>query len=146
MQKFSIVLLIFLSSFFSISQVITVEFEKTKFFISEGRISPEDLLLDTSSMYASEPSKYKKVFDLDSNICKFYINDSLQSSLNISKVEKIEGNLIKLTFIEQDLRDGFPLVTHQFVSDTICYYYWYWGGQDNLSNLILEEVSNISIK
>ena len=132
--------------FFSFSQVITIEFEKSYLLITGGEVSPEKLISDSLNAYDMGDGTYKKVFNLDSMWCEFYVNNELYTKLDIFKVEKDSNNRTKITFLESDLRNGNPLYTIQLIDDKMSYYYWYWDGYDNTSNMICETISKTTIK
>ena len=146
MKNLIIASIFFLVSFISFSQVITIEYQKTNTYISEGKVGYKQILEDTNNIPYSYFSNYKKEFDLDNKVCKFFINGVLRSELKIFEINKISDTFYEIVFLEEDIRNGNNILTYEYVNNDMSYYYWYWDGDDNVSNLVSQKITNYSVK
>jgi hypothetical protein len=146
MKNLIITSVFFLISLVSFSQVITIEFQKTNTYISEGKVEYKQILEDSTNIPYSYSSNYKKEFDLDNKVCKFFINDVLRSELKIFEINKKSDTFYEIVFLEEDIRNGKDIFTYEYINNDMSYYYWYWDGDTNLSNLVSQKITNYSIK
>ena len=119
-----------LISVVNFSQVITITYNKTKAFNTNGNfINSQELLklYDNTPIFNIEHSECKKIIDLNKMEVSFYENGIYQSTLKIKSFKK-NKNIYKIVVDDVNVIVGGELETYLYidVAKNLSLSYWYY--------------------